>query len=77
MTVAIDQRANELIEVLPDGATWQDLLCALELRGDFEAGLADAKAGRVTEVEELRSVLPNDHSEKGFGRYWSASGVDR
>ena len=54
MAVAIKQRAHELIEALPDDATWQDLLYALELRGDVEAGLADAKAGRVTEVEELR-----------------------
>jgi hypothetical protein len=46
MTVAIKQRAHELIEALPDDATWQDLLYALELRGDVEAGLADAKAGR-------------------------------
>jgi hypothetical protein len=54
MTVAIKQRAHELIEALPDDATWQDLLYALELRGDVEAGLADAKSGRVTQVEELR-----------------------
>jgi hypothetical protein len=26
MTVAIKQRAHELIEALPDDATWQDLL---------------------------------------------------
>ena len=54
MTVAIKQRAHELIEALPDDATWQDLLYALELRGDVEAGLADAKAGRVTDTEDLR-----------------------
>jgi predicted transcriptional regulator len=39
----------------PDDATWQDLLYALELRGDVEAGLADAKAGRVTDSEDLRN----------------------
>jgi predicted transcriptional regulator len=43
-----------LIEALPDDATWQDVLYALELRGDVEAGLADAKAGRVTDAEDLR-----------------------
>jgi hypothetical protein len=32
-----------LIEALPDDATWQDLLYALELRGDVEAGLVDAQ----------------------------------
>jgi predicted transcriptional regulator len=54
MTVGIKQRAHELIEALPDDATWQDLLYALELRSDIEAGLADAKAGRVTDTDELR-----------------------
>jgi hypothetical protein len=43
-----------LIEALPDNATWQDLVYALELRADVEAGIADAKAGRVTELEQLR-----------------------
>jgi predicted transcriptional regulator len=54
MAEAIKQRAHELIEALPDDATWQDLVYALELRGDVEAGLADAKAGRVTGSEDLR-----------------------
>jgi hypothetical protein len=39
---------------LPDDATWQDLLYAVELRADVETGLVDAKAGLLTEVEELR-----------------------
>jgi hypothetical protein len=54
MTVAIKQRAHELIEGLPDDATWQDLSYAVELRADVEAGLVDAKAGRLTEAAELR-----------------------
>jgi hypothetical protein len=54
MTVTIKQRAQELIEALPDDATWQDLLYAVELRADVEAGLAEAKVGRPTQVEELR-----------------------
>lgn len=43
MTIGIKQRAHELIEALPDNAIWQDLLFALGLRADVEAGLADAK----------------------------------
>ncbi len=54
MTVAIKQRAHEVIEGLPDDASWQDLVYALELRADIEAGLADAKAGRVAEVDQVR-----------------------
>jgi hypothetical protein len=54
MTIDIKQRAHELIDALPDNATWQELLYAFELRADVDAGLADSKAGRLTEVEELR-----------------------
>ena len=41
MAEAIKQRARELIEALPDDASWQDLVYALELRGDVEARLVD------------------------------------
>jgi hypothetical protein len=54
MTIAFKQRAHELIDALPDDATWQDLVYALELRVDVETGLSDANAGRVVEVEQLR-----------------------
>jgi predicted transcriptional regulator len=54
MTSPIKQRAHELVEALPDDATWQDLLYAVELRADVEAGLTDAKAGRVVDVDQLR-----------------------
>jgi hypothetical protein len=54
MTTAVKQHAHELIESLPDDATWQDLLYALELRADIDAGLQDAKAGRVVELDQLR-----------------------
>jgi hypothetical protein len=54
VTIDIKQRAHELIEALPDNATWQELLYAFELRADVDAGLADSKAGRLTDVEELR-----------------------
>jgi predicted transcriptional regulator len=51
MALTIKQRAHEVIEAVADDATWY---CALELRFDVEAGLADAKAGRVTDTDELR-----------------------
>ena len=54
MALTIKQRAHEVIEAVADDAPWQELLCALELRFDVEAGLADAKDGRVTDTDELR-----------------------
>ena len=54
MALSIKQRAHQVIEAMSDDATWQELLYALELRFDVEAGVADAKAGRVTDTDELR-----------------------
>lgn len=53
MAIAIKQRAHELIEALPHDATWQDVLYAVDVRADVEAGLSDAKAGRVVDVDQL------------------------
>jgi predicted transcriptional regulator len=48
------QQAHELIDALPDDATWADLAYRLEVRADIEEGLADVKAGRVVSNAELR-----------------------
>jgi len=46
--------ARALIDNLPDSATWEDLMYEIYVREVVEAGLEDSKAGRVTEVGELR-----------------------
>jgi hypothetical protein len=48
------QQARELIDGLPDDATWTELAYRLEVRADIEEGLADVKAGRVVSTAELR-----------------------
>jgi hypothetical protein len=58
VTTAVRQRAHELIEALPDDASWQDSLYALELRADIDAGLQDVKPARLVELDQLR---------KGYG----------
>lgn len=54
MALTIKQCVHQVVDAVSDDATWQELLCALELRFDVEAGLADAKAGRVTDTDKLR-----------------------
>ena len=51
------QQAHELIDMLPDGVSWQELAYRLEVRADIEEGLADVKAGRVLTTAELRRDL--------------------
>ncbi len=53
----LKQQAHELIDGLPDTATWRDLAYRAAVRADIEAGLADSAANRVTPVEELLKEL--------------------
>lgn len=49
----LKQKAHELIDELPDDATWRDVAYRAAVRADIEAGLADSAANRVTPVEDI------------------------
>jgi predicted transcriptional regulator len=50
----VKAEARKLVEALPDDATWDDLMYEIYVRQSVEQGLADADAGRVVSVEDLR-----------------------
>lgn len=52
------QQAHQLIDDLPDNATWDEISYHMEVRASIERGLADSEAGRVTPQEDV---------EKRFG----------
>ena len=54
------QQARQLLEQLPDDATWDDVVYKFAVRRSIERGVADADAGRVLTVEELRRELGLD-----------------
>lgn len=56
----IKRTAHQLIDGLPDDATWETLLYTLQVRHDIEAGMADAKAGRVYSTAEAKARLGID-----------------
>lgn len=51
----IKQEAYRLVEKLPPDATWDDLMYEIYVRQTIEAGLEDSKAGRTTDVKEVRA----------------------
>ena len=51
----IKQKALHLLENLPDNATWDDLMYEIYVRQTIEAGIDDSKAGRTTDVKEVRA----------------------
>ena len=53
-TTNIKEAARRLVELLPDDATWDDVMRKAYEQQAIESGLAYSQAGRVTEVEEVR-----------------------
>ena len=54
-TTDIREEARKLIESMPDGSTWDDLMHEIYVRQAIEAGLADSQAGRTASVETIRA----------------------
>lgn len=56
-------QAHELIDQLPDDASWYDVAYRMVVRWEIERGLADSDAGRVTPGEEVMRELGIHRSE--------------
>lgn len=49
---SVKPAARELVERLPEDASWEDLMYQIYVREAIEAGLRDADAGRLVSHEE-------------------------
>ena len=53
----VKEEARQLIEKLPDDATWDDLMHVIYVRQAIESGLADSESERLKGVDEVRAEL--------------------
>ena len=53
-TGGIKKEARRLVDKLSEESTWDDLMYEIYVRQAVEAGLEDSKAGRTTDVTEVR-----------------------
>jgi len=51
----IKTEARQLVEDLPENATWDDLMYEIYVRQSIDAGLRDADEGRLHSVEVVRA----------------------
>lgn len=51
---SIKQQAHQLLDNLPDSATWEDVMHWIYVRQSIDAGLKDSDAGRTMDVKEVR-----------------------
>jgi len=54
-TAIVKEEAHKIIDQMPAGATWDDLMHEIYVREVIELGLADSKAGRTKDVKEIRA----------------------
>lgn len=52
-TSNLKQAVHQLIDKLPDSATWDDIIYEIAVRREIELGLADSNANRTTPVEDV------------------------
>ncbi len=54
-TALVKEEAHKLVDKMPDDSTWDDLIDEIYVRQVIEQGLADSRAGRTSEVREVRA----------------------
>lgn len=52
-TSNLKQQAHDLIDRLPNDASWDDVVYEMVTRREIELGLADSEANRTTPVEDI------------------------
>jgi len=50
----VKEKAHQLLNNLPDSATWEDLMYRIYVREAIEAGIKDSDQGRTVDVAEVR-----------------------
>jgi len=55
MSKNIKEDARQLLDNLPENATWEDLMYEIYVRQAIEAGIEDSDAGRTMDVAEVRA----------------------
>ena len=53
-TDSIKQKAHQLLDKLPDSASWEDEMYRIYVRQTIEAGINDSDQGRTIDVSEVR-----------------------
>jgi len=54
------EAARQLIDHLPDQASWDDIMYELYVKQKIEEGLADIEAGRTVPHEQVKAELLRD-----------------
>lgn len=54
------QAAQQILDYLPNQATWDEIMYEFYVKESIEIGLTDVKAGRLFSHEQVKAELLND-----------------
>lgn len=57
------EAARQIIEHLPEQASWDEIMYKLYVKQKIETGLADVHAGRTVSHEEVKAELLGDDED--------------
>ena len=63
MATTAKEAARQVIERLPDQASWDELMYELYVKQKIETGLADVRAGRTVAHDDVRAELLGDDAD--------------
>ena len=50
---SVKEQAREVVDTLPEGVTWDDVMYAIYVRQKIEAGIKDGEEGNVVAQDEV------------------------
>jgi len=53
-TETIKHKAHQLLDNLPDTATWEDIMYRIYVRESIEAGINDSNNDRTKDIKDVR-----------------------
>ena len=53
-TTDMKNAAHQLIDQLPEGSTWNDVIYEMVVRREIDLGMEDSTANRTSSVEDVR-----------------------
>ncbi len=53
-TESIKAQAHQLLDNLPDSATWEDVMYRIYVRQAIDAGMKDSDEGHTIDIKEVR-----------------------
>lgn len=64
----VKEKITEVIQSLPDNATYEEIMRELAFEKTIERGLADSRSGRIISNEDMERRIRTEYRQSDFGK---------